>query len=84
MSKLKPARQRTPNWKSSNEALKRGGSLLIRRDKAIVRLAPKAGHPGEPPVFSDAAIQFRLMATALFALALRPTTGMGTILNFVV
>ena len=43
MSKPDPARYRTTNWKSYNEALKRRGSLLIWLDKDMVWLAPKAG-----------------------------------------
>ncbi len=45
-------------------------------------LAPKAGRPGRPPVFSPAAIQFCLMVKVLFGLPLRQTTGMvGSILQ---
>ncbi len=40
-------------------------------------LAPKAGKPGRPPVFSDAAIQFRLMVKVLFGLPPRQTAGMA-------
>ena len=76
MSKPDPARYRTTNWKSYNEALKRRGSLLIWLDKDMVWLAPKAGRMGRPPVFSDAAIQFCLMVKVLFGLPLRQTTGM--------
>ena len=42
----------------------------------MVWLAPKAGHIGRPPVFSDAAIQLCLMVKVLFGLPLRQTTGM--------
>lgn len=42
----------------------------------MVWRAPKAGRPGRPPVFSDAAIQFCLMVKVLFGLPLRQTTGM--------
>lgn len=76
MSKPDPIRYRTTNWKSYNEALKRRGSLLVWLDKDMVWLAPKAGHMGRPPVFSDAAIQFCLMVKVLFCLPLRQTTGM--------
>jgi hypothetical protein len=76
MSKPEAARYRTTNWKSYNEALKRRGSLLIWLDKDMVWLAAKAGRPGRPPVFSDAAIQFCLMVKVLFGLPLRQTTGM--------
>ncbi len=47
-----PARYRTTNWKSYNEALKRRGSLLIWLDKDMVWLAPKVGANDRPPVFS--------------------------------
>lgn len=56
MTKPEPARYRTRNWKSYNDALKRRGSLLVWLDKDMTWLAPKAGKPGRPPVFSDAAI----------------------------
>ncbi len=76
MSKPEPARYRTTNWKSYNDALRRPGSLLIWLDKDMVWLAAKAGRPGRPPVFSDAAIQFCLMVKVLLGLPLRQTTGM--------
>ena len=76
MSKPEAVRYRTTNWKSYNKALKRRGSLLIWLDKDMVWLPPKAGRPGRPPVFSDAAIQFCLMVKVLFGLPLRQTTGM--------
>ncbi|GHG35035.1 hypothetical protein GCM10017322_37400 [Paracoccus aerius] len=76
MSKPEAVRYRTTNWKSYNKALKRCGSLLIWLDKDMVWLAPKAGHPGRPPVFSDAAIQLCMMVKVLFSLPLRQSTGM--------
>ena len=76
MTKPAPARYRTKNWKSYNEALKRRGSLLVWLDSDMVWLAPKAGRPGRPPVFSDAAVQFCLMVKVLLGLPLRQTTGM--------
>lgn len=76
MTKPPCARYRTTNWTSYNDALKRGGSLLICLDKAMVWRAPKAGRNGRPPVFSDGAIQFCLMVKVLFGLPLRQTTGM--------
>jgi len=76
MTKPEPARYRTTNWKSYNEALKRRGSLLVWLDRDMAWLAPKFGKPGRPPVFSDAAIQFCLMVKVLFGLPLRQTTGM--------
>jgi len=46
------------NWKSFNDALRRRGSLLIWLDKDMTWRPNRAGRPGRPPVFSDAAIQF--------------------------
>ncbi|MFA5537728.1 MAG: IS5 family transposase [Gemmobacter sp.] len=76
MSKPEPARYRTTNWKSYNDALRRRGSLLIWLDKDMAWRGPKTGCNGRPPVFSDAAIQFCLMVKVLFGLPLRQTTGM--------
>lgn len=80
MSRPDPSGYRRTNWKSYNDALRRGGSLLIRLDRDMVWLAPTAGRNGRPPVFSDAAIQFCLMfclmVKVLFGLPLRQTTGM--------
>ena len=76
MTKPEPARYRTTNWKSYNDALRRRGSLLIWLGKDMTWLANRAGRPGRPPVFSDAAIQFCLMVKVLFGLPLRQTTGM--------
>lgn len=76
MTKPESARYRTTNWKSYNAALKRCGSLLVWLDKDMTWLAPKAGKPGRPPVFSDAAVQFCLMVKVIFGLPLRQTTGM--------
>jgi hypothetical protein len=76
MTKPEPARYRTTNWKSYNDALRRRGSLLIWLDKDMAWLANRAGRPGRPPVFSDAAIQFCLMVKVLFGLPLRQCTGM--------
>lgn len=76
MTKPEAVRYRTTNWKSYNDALRRRGSLLIWLDKNMAWLAIRAGHPGRPPMFSDAAIQFCLMVKVLFGLPLRQTTGM--------
>jgi hypothetical protein len=76
MSKPEAAHYRTTNWKSYNDALRRRGSLLIWLDRDMEWIAPKAGRPGRPPMFSDAAIQFCLMVKVLFVLPLRQTTGM--------
>ena len=76
MTKPEPARYRTTNWKSYNDALRRRGSLLIWLDKDMAWLANRVGRPGRPPVFSDAAIQFCLMVKVLFGLPLRQCTGM--------
>ncbi|MFC0280490.1 IS5 family transposase [Falsigemmobacter intermedius] len=76
MTKSEAGRYRTTNWKSYNAALKQRGSLLIWLDKDMAWLATRAGRPGRPPVFSDAAIQFCLMLKVLFGLPLRQSTGM--------
>lgn len=76
MSKPKPARYRTTNWSSYNDALRKRGSLLIWLDKEMTWYAPHEGRPGRPPVFSNAAIQFCLSIKVLFKLPLRQTAGM--------
>lgn len=76
MSKREPARYRTTNWRSYNEALKRRGSLLIGLDRDMAWRGSRTGGHGRPPVFSDAAIQFCLMVKVLFGLPLQQTTGM--------
>jgi hypothetical protein len=78
MSRPAPARYRTTNWSSYNEALRRRGSLLVWLDREMEWLAPKRGRPGRPETFSDAAIQFCLSIKVLFGLALRQTIGMVT------
>lgn len=50
--------------------------MLTWLDKDMAWLAPKAGHTGRPPVFTDAANPFRLRVKVLFGLPLRQTTGM--------
>ncbi len=76
MTKPEPAGYRAGNWMSRDDALQRRRSLLVRLDRDMARLAPKAGRPGRPPVFSGAAIQFCLMVKVLFGPLLRQTTGM--------
>ena len=76
MSKPSPARYRTTNWSSYNEALRRRGSLLVWFDREMVWLAPRDGRHGRPPVFSNAAIQFCLSIKVLFRLPLRQAAGM--------
>ncbi|MEX5516800.1 IS5-like element ISRhba5 family transposase [Pseudophaeobacter sp. 1A09344] len=76
MSKPKPARYRTTNWSSYNDALRKRRSLLIWLDKEMTWHAPHEGRPGRPPVFSNAAIQFCLSLKVLFKLPLRQTAGM--------
>ena len=71
MSKPEPARYRTTNWKSCDDALKQRGSVLIWLDKGMAWMAIREGRPGRPPVSSDAAIQFCLMVKVLFGLPLR-------------
>lgn len=76
MTRPEPVRDRTTDWKSYNDALRRRGSPPIWLDKDMTWMASKAGRPGHPPVFSDAAIQFCLMVKVLFGLPLRQTTAM--------
>lgn len=76
MSKPEAVRYRTTNWTSCNDALRRRGSRPIGLDKDMAWLAIRAGHPGRPQMFSDAAIQFCLMVKVLLGLPLRQTTGM--------
>ena len=76
MSKPKPARYRTTNWSTYNDALRKRGSLLIWLDKEMAWHAPHEGRQGRPPVFSNAAIQFCLAIKVLFKLPLRQTAGM--------
>ena len=76
MSKPKPARYRTTNWSTYNDALRKRGSLLIWLDKEMTWHALHEGRPGCPPVFSNAAIQFCLSLRVLFKLPLRQTAGM--------
>ena len=78
MSRPSPARYRTANLSSYTASLRKRGSLLIRLDKEITRLAPHDGSPGRPPVFSDAAFQFCLSIIVLFMLPLRQTAGRVT------
>lgn len=76
MSKPAPARYRTKNWSSYNDALRKRGLLLIWLDKEVTWLAPHEGRTGRPPVSSNAAIQFCLSIKVLFKLPLRQTAGM--------
>lgn len=78
MSMPAPARYRTMNWSSYNDALRKRGSLLIWLDKEMTWLAPHDGSPGRPAVFSDATIQFCLSIKVLFKLPLRQIVGMVT------
>ncbi|EBA17665.1 probable transposase [Roseobacter sp. SK209-2-6] len=48
MRKPEPARYRTTNWKSYNDALTGRGSLLIWLDKDLVWQAPKGRSQGSP------------------------------------
>lgn len=76
MSKPEAAHYRTRHWRSYNEVPRRRGLLLIWLDKDMARLADRVVRPGRPPVFSDAATPFCLMAKVLFGLPLRETPGM--------
>ena len=57
MTKPEVARYRRTNWKSYNDALRWRGLLLIWLDKDMTWLAIRAGRPGRPPMFADAAIR---------------------------
>ena len=74
----KPARPtyRTTNWRATNAALKRRGSLLVWFDPEMEWLAPPLSRRGRPATFSDAAIQTCLTLKALFGLPLRQATGL--------
>jgi hypothetical protein len=76
MSQPLPVRYRTTNWSSYTASLKKRGSSLIWLDKEMIWLVPPDGSPGQPGVFSDAAIQSCLTIKVLFKLPLRQTTGM--------
>ncbi len=76
MCKPEPARYRTMNWSTDNEALRKRGSLLVWLDKTMAWHAPHKLRPGCPPVFSDAAIAFCLSIEELFKLPLRQAYGM--------
>ena len=83
MTKPASARYRTENWKSYDEALKRRGSLLAWPDRDMVWFASRTGSQGRPPVFGDAAVQFRRMVKVLFGLPLlqpsRPVPDFSTL-----
>ena len=76
MSQPNPARYRTTNWSSHNDALRKRESLIIWLDKEMAWHAPHQVLRGRPPVISDAAIQFCLSVKMLFKLPLRQTAGM--------
>ena len=76
MSKPEPARYRTTNWSTYNDALRKRGSLLIWLDKGMTSLPTQPKAVGRPPVFSNSAMQFCLSIKVLFKLPLRQTAGM--------
>ncbi len=90
MSKPKPARYRTTNWSTYNEALRKRGSLLIWLDKEMTWHAPHEGRPGAPaglfecrnPVLpiccptGHCVAMSRKGIKVLFKLPLRQTAGM--------
>ena len=65
MTKPTPARYRVTNGSDDNAALRRRGSLLVWVDRETKWHGSRAGRPGRPPVFSDAAIQFCLSIKVL-------------------
>ena len=76
MSKPSPARYRTTNWSSYNDALRRRGSLLVWFDREMVWLAPRDGRHGRPPVAPD--LYLVLLATWADASSSRPASLLGT------
>jgi hypothetical protein len=75
MSRPTPPSDKTGNWPSYNEALKRRGSLTIWFDPAMTWVAAPTGNRGRQPAWGDAAIQTCRTMKVLFAMALRQTTG---------
>lgn len=70
ISKPKPARYRRTHWFADNAALGKRGSRPIWLDNEMARHAPHEGHPGCPPVFSDATILVCLSIKMRFKLPL--------------
>lgn len=75
-SKRMLARHRTTNWSSYNVLRIKRGSLAIRLDTEMTRIALPGGGPGCPAMVSNAAIRFCLMIEVLFKFLVRQTTGM--------
>ncbi len=75
MSRPNTPTYKTLNWSAYNKALKRGGSLTIWFDPAMLWAAQPTGKRGRQPVYSDPAIQTCLTMKVLFGMALRQTTG---------
>ena len=71
-----PAKYKTKNWSSYNQALKARGALMIWLDRDLQWSGLASGKRGRPSLFSDAAIQFCLTIKGLFGLALRQAMGM--------
>lgn len=75
MSKPTPPTYRTRNWPAYNEALKRGGSLMIWFDHEISWEGVPTGRHGRQQTDIDTAIQTCLTMKVLFGMAPRQTTG---------
>lgn len=75
--KFKPAKYRTTNWKSYNQALKNRGDITIWfNDKAIKHwYAKNKGKPGGQKLYSNLAIETAGIIRLVFHLALRQTQG---------
>jgi hypothetical protein len=73
----KPAKQKykTTNWKTYSQALKARGSLMVWLDREMAWQAPSSGKPGQPAIYSDAAVQCCLTMKVLLGLSLRQTQG---------
>ncbi len=75
MSRPTAPTDRSRNWPSYSEALKRRGSLTIWFDPAITWEAAPTGKRGRQRDYGDAAIQTCLTMKVLFGMALRQTAG---------
>lgn len=77
MSTSAKPKYRTTNWKTYNEALKTGGSLLIWLDRDMSWHDSANGNRGRSLNYSKAAIQLSQTIKGLFNLALRQAMGMA-------
>lgn len=75
MSRPTPSTDKTRNWPSYNEALKRRGFLTIWFDPAMSWDAKPTGKRGRQPSYSDAAIQTCLTIKVLFGIGRNVMSG---------